>query len=356
MSSEQKRDDEQSSSVETASPSQERVIASLKLPQLFAFAVTSGKFGYLLAISYLLYGRISEAQKERFHNFLLSAFADTEGSSLLLVSLAILLLSWICSIVVEMVTYANFKIIHRHGEISVQYGLLKRRRYQVPTDRVRAVVVKESFLRQLVGLVSVYVEVNRGRGKGGQEVLLLHPVIAKTNLGEELSHLLPSAPAIANRFERAPLRSLHRYMLARLIRALVFLAIAYYIFLSGSPTNTIASFSVMWFLLFFYFGYVSWKYSGISFSENNVAIRTGGFSLNTTAILRRCVLGIEAHSHPLQRRAKVCSISVILPSGVGARSFAHCGNETAQKAYQWFGRRLPVQRGRVEQQVMTNSG
>ena len=66
---------------------------------------------------------------------------------------------WAFSVVGSVVQYGGFRVRRRENRIEVEHGLLQRSFHGVDVDRVRTVVIKQSFVRRLIG----YCELSVGK-------------------------------------------------------------------------------------------------------------------------------------------------------------------------------------------------
>src|SRR5690606_9400694 len=88
----------------------------------------------------------------------------------------LLLIGWIFSILGALVTYHGFTLEQTSSELRKRYGLLSRREAVVPLERVQAVRIEESWIRQPLRLAALKVETAGGtpqeRQRGGAEAFL----------------------------------------------------------------------------------------------------------------------------------------------------------------------------------------
>ena len=65
--------------------------------------------------------------------------------------LAASLVLWLLSAIGACVSYGGFRACRRDNRIEVEHGLLQHRFQGVDVDRVQSVMVKQSFIRRLLG-------------------------------------------------------------------------------------------------------------------------------------------------------------------------------------------------------------
>ena len=138
------------------------------------------------------FGRVSSAGLQLFG-----------GNLIALVAIAVVAFSvvlWALSAVGACISYGGFKARRRDSRIEVEHGLLQHRFQGVDVDRVQSVMVKQSFIRRLMG----YCEVSLGKvdaaseNSGGQAQgfemqtgLVIHPFVKMNRVPEILAGLVP---------------------------------------------------------------------------------------------------------------------------------------------------------------------
>src|SRR5699024_8932969 len=78
------------------------------------------------------------------------------GVALVLVVAAVM---WLLSIVGSAISFGGFRACRRDNRIEVERGLLQHQFQGVSVDRVQSVIVKQSFIRRLLG----YCELSLGK-------------------------------------------------------------------------------------------------------------------------------------------------------------------------------------------------
>lgn len=73
--------------------------------------------------------------------------------------LAVAAVMWVLSAIGTCISYGGFRACRRDNRIEVEHGLLQHRFQGVDVDRVQSVVVKQSFIRRLMG----YCELSLGK-------------------------------------------------------------------------------------------------------------------------------------------------------------------------------------------------
>ena len=119
------------------------------------------------------------------------------GVALVLVVAAVM---WLLSIVGSAISFGGFRACRRDNRIEVERGLLQHQFQGVSVDRVQSVIVKQSFIRRLLG----YCELSLGKidaaAEGSDEQqkslsqgLVVHPFVKMSRVPEILAGLVPVA-------------------------------------------------------------------------------------------------------------------------------------------------------------------
>ncbi|MBS6974361.1 MAG: PH domain-containing protein, partial [Eggerthellaceae bacterium] len=117
------------------------------------------------------------------------------GVALVLVVAAVM---WLLSIVGSAISFGGFRACRRDNRIEVERGLLQHQFQGVSVDRVQSVIVKQSFIRRLLG----YCELSLGKidaaAEGSDEQqkslsqgLVVHPFVKMSRVPEILAGLVP---------------------------------------------------------------------------------------------------------------------------------------------------------------------
>lgn len=112
----------------------------------------------------------------------------------------LVLVLWVISALGSCIGYGGFKARRRNNRIEVEYGLLQHTFQGIDIDRVQSVVVKQSFIRRLLG----YCELSLGKIDAGadedssgqkntltRQGIIVHPFVRLNRVPEILAGLVP---------------------------------------------------------------------------------------------------------------------------------------------------------------------
>lgn len=286
-----------------------------------------------------LVGNVVGASVQLFGGNLIAAgVAAFVGASLVL---------WLLSAIGACISYGGFRACRRDNRIEVEHGLLQHRFQGVDVDRVQSVVVKQSFIRRLLG----YCELSLGKidaaAEGSddqqkslnQQGLIIHPFVKMTRVPEILAGIIPEfADVPTDNIPVAPV-GLRRAIIRRCFIQGTGFWLAVLVAVGQIAVNVLANPAVPdeAMALFFVnngalFGYalavvllildavgaVLWfRGSGFAFNERFMQVSNGGFARETISFPRKKIQFGYTKTNPFQRNAGTATVSARTAAGIG---------------------------------------
>lgn len=239
---------------------------------------------------------------------------DSPGTLALAVA-AVLAAAAVLAVAGGVVAFAGFEVRVDGDRLRIRRGLLQRRAASLPLDRVHAVRLLESPLRQPFGLVSVRLETAGYRGQRAATRTLV-PLASRDEAERLLEHLVPALGAggdAAADLRRPPRRALRRYVLPTaagggvVAGALVLAAPGAWLAAALLVAGTAA------------LGGLRYADAGWALDGRRITIRERRVG-RTTLVARRVRLQRHATSSTaLQRRAGLAALEVVVGSGAEGR-------------------------------------
>ena len=261
--------------------------------------------------------------------------------------LAASLVLWLLSAIGACISYGGFRACRRDNRIEVEHGLLQHRFQGVDVDRVQSVVVKQSFIRRLLG----YCELSLGKidaaAEGSedqqkslnQQGLVIHPFVKMTRVPEILAGIIPEfADVPTENIPVAPV-GLRRAIIRRCVIQGTGFWFAILVAVGQIAVNVLANPAVPdeAMALFFVnngalFGYalavvllildavgaVLWfRGSGFAYNERFMQVSNGGFARETISFPRKKIQYGYTKTNPFQRNAGTATINARTAAGVG---------------------------------------
>lgn len=271
-------------------------------------------------------------------NLIAAGVAAFLGASLVL---------WFLSAIGSCISYGGFRACRRDNRIEVEHGLLQHRFQGVDVDRVQSVVVKQSFIRRLLGYcelslgkIDAAAESSEDQQKGlNQQGLVIHPFVKMSRVPEILAGIIPEfADVPTENIPVAPV-GLRRALIRRCViqgtgfwLAVIVAAgqIAVNVFANPAvPDDAMALFFVNNGALFGYalavvllildaVGSVLWfRGSGFAYNERFMQVSNGGFARETISFPRKKIQFGYTKTNPFQRNAGTATINARTAAGVG---------------------------------------
>lgn len=302
--------------------------------RLFFAGTTSGSAGVILLAFVVLFTQLEEFIPETVYS---QAFQWLIQLSMVLIVgliVMILLVIWAAGIAGTMLKYGNFTIEKREKELFIKRGLLETKELTIPFDRIQAIKVQESALRQPFGFVQVTAIV-AGDSFDSQEAFpVLFPVMRKTETQQFLQEFVPGY----NKME-VPLESLgKRGRKYYLFRAMLLFVLALIPTIYFFPTY--AWIPGLLIVISGLYGMLAFKEGGYYFDDTSIIFRSRSIWNKTTLMtFQRRIQALEKSRHKLQQLEELATteISLIGQGGMGTHfSLRHLDDEAANRMADWY--------------------
>ncbi|WP_455779432.1 PH domain-containing protein [Gordonibacter pamelaeae] len=264
------------------------------------------------------------------------------GVALVLVIAAVM---WLLSIVGSAISFGGFRACRRDNRIEVERGLLQHQFQGVSVDRVQSVIVKQSFIRRLLGYcelslgkIDAAAESSDEQQKSLSQGLVVHPFVKMSRVPEILAGLVPEFAGVP--VESTPVApvALRRALIRRGIIQGTGLWLAVIIVIGQLCSNAfivpdgdgvIALFYIntgafigyaLCLVLFVLdlVGAVLWfRGSGFAYNEHFMQVSNGGFARETVSFPRKKIQFGYTKTNPFQRRARTATVSARTAAGIG---------------------------------------
>ncbi|WP_420468970.1 PH domain-containing protein [Bacillus licheniformis] len=243
------------------------------------------------------------------------AFLNSAGAAVIaLAAFVALFIAWLLSIVGMLLKYANFTVVRKEKEIVISRGLIEKQQITIPLQRIQAIKIKESLIRQPFGLAAVTIVSAGGNVLEEDKSAILFPIISKKIINQRLGEFIPDY-APEDDLNRLPKRALRRYILRASwpVLAVVPLSILF------PPWGYLSAVLIPFYWIIGYFSYrdAGWKISG------SKIIMSSRFIGRTTAVIQRRRMKVfEVSRSYFQRRKQLVSIHTSTKSSVLMEKFS----------------------------------
>lgn len=261
---------------------------------------------------------------------------------------------WALSALSSCIRLGGFKARRRETRVEVEYGLIQRRVQGVDIDKVQSVIIKQNFIRRLIGyghlslgkIEAAATEDASTKGNNGVDggKMVIHPFVKMDRVPEILEGLVPEfsgeVTELQSGFRPVAPCARKREMKRRTViysfgfYLIIVLAIAQIICNAcmGDATDAfvVAALTLVnhWMIVGYAIGIVCiavgakgaqlwYRNSGFAFTKTHMLVQNGGWSMEQTIMPRAKIQNAMLRTNPFQRNAKVASLKVRTAAGIG---------------------------------------
>jgi len=233
----------------------------------------------------------------------------SDSPVLIVLSVAALLLGiWVLSVVASMVRWYGFRIIERGDELHQQSGVLSRSRSVIARDRIQAVEVHASLLRNLLGFAQIAIVVAGSGGRARSRTFI--PLTAVDAVSDYLKSLWPQT---REDLDWQPVHSYcRRQHINRGLFLLLLFSLAGFYFL---PLNAPAIAALA--LITLSLAWVIWRTAtpsfartGFALSDGYLYVRRGAVSPRSWVVATSRIQAVILQQSFLQRRHDVMNVVI----------------------------------------------
>jgi putative membrane protein len=309
-------------------------IFKISTEQLVLLSLTSGGTGVVISAIFALLSQFDD-----FIPFkkLFRGIEDWAIHNLITIAIfvfIVLFISWMIGLIMTMLKYANFTVVKRDGDLVISQGLLERKQITVPLNRIQALRINETIIRQLLGYGTVYIESAGGSAvnEDGANVTLM-PIVKIHKLHAIIGPYLPQY-ILTETFTPLPSRAKRRYLFRSWIIT-VPVAILALIFLKvwGLLSFLLLALGSFWAIAKF-------KDAGWNIHHQQLSLRYRTIDRVTVFMLKNKIQSLEMKESYFQRRRELGTIGASVTSGFGGAGGTVVDMEIndLQQIYQWYSR------------------
>lgn len=309
---------------ETAEPEACRIVEKLTTKALLQAATTSNGIGVIFFAIVALFTQFDQFIPGVDVYLMIGKFlADQIRSGMLSIALiigAMLVLSWLLSILGSIITLGGFTLTRLEDRIIIEKGILSRSQVTLPIKKIQAIVISEGLLRQPFGLAAVEV-VCAGYGNKATEAKVIFPIVKKSQVKQFLDRALPEFSTVPE-VSRLPARALPGYMVSGMVMAALLCAVIVFVpwaYLLLLPAALIIILSV--------FHYLD---AGYTLGGDLLIVRSRLLGRKTYLVPIRKVQWMDLGVNPLQARARLASLRFALMSQIAGTTITLKGMDVQE--------------------------
>src|SRR5699024_5243743 len=191
---------------------------------LFIAGSTSGSIGVILVALLFVYSQAGQFIPENVFNDTVLWLIQLSVFFIIGLSILFLVLIWFLGVLGTMIKYGNFSIEKRENELFVQRGLWEVKELTIPFDRVQAIQIDQSILRQPFGFVQISAVIAGGSFDSKEPFPVLFPLMKKKEVPAFLEEFVPGYEHIFQKVHPLAKKGLKYYM----IKSMLFFIIAFF--------------------------------------------------------------------------------------------------------------------------------
>lgn len=293
----------------------------ITIKELVLYAVTKGKLLWAIGALFLAFqsaGEVDEAIQSSYIKNAVDFVGDNINgiaektypmiAMMLIVGfIVIYVIINLLFIVYEIVRLYNFTVKSDGKNIYISYGLLSKKEYSLPINKIHALRFKQGLVQQWLKVFNLEA-VTIGYGDEANENAIIYPIADEDFIKNIIGEILPSFKEniVIN---KPPKRALSRFIIKRTIIMAVFLSLTFLIYIGKYiEIRIVVSIAVL--IINMILGFINYKNTSLGVSKNIIRGSEGSLLKTTTLIKQTSVQSINVIDGPFHRRKAVYDFEV----------------------------------------------
>lgn len=288
-------------------------IFEVSLKELLIDAITKNNFVFGLGVIFSAFTflddildvfgiKVSETLDKYFN---ISELSSKSMSLIIISILQLITFFWIVSIIFSIasniIKLYGFKVYKQGENIKIEYGLINKKAYSLPTKNIHAITLKQNFIKQKFNLYNVEVT-TIGYGNEEKEEAILYPTANIEFVRKLIYGLAPEFRYECDMF-KPPKEAISKFLFIPIT-----IAIAFCLVLTKIVSKGYLSFLIL--PLVVLSGYINFKNTSMGFDDNIFVGAFGGFYKKIVVVKIPSIQSLSMTSNYFQRRKNLCSYNV----------------------------------------------
>ncbi len=308
------------------------IVYKISPGELLLLSSTSGGAGVVISavVAFLL--QLDEVLP---YERIFAQFESFIKSGILFISIIVFIIffiAWLIALIGSLLKYADFTVKKVDNDLIITRGLLEKRQFTIPFNRIQAVKITENLLRQPFGFASVYVESAGGslQDVSSSSVLLL-PITKKSRIADILKPYIKGY-SFEPLLRPAPRRSCLRYLFRGFLTSILPIVLP---ILFSRPWGYFALLLLPFSLLL---SYLKYKDAGWGIDGQQLTLRYRGLLKNTVFMKKNRIQKLSMEQSYFQIRADLATVDGAVMSGFGGSggTVADLEKSDVQQMYEWY--------------------
>lgn len=308
------------------------ILYRITMKELLMLASTSGGAGVVISA---VLAFVSQFEEFIPYEQIFDRFEHFVKSGVVFVSVVVFvgfLLAWIIAVFGTMLKYANFTVRKVDNDLVITRGLLEKRQFTIPLNRIQAVRISENLVRQPIGYASAYLESAGGSALDHESSrVIILPIVKKSRIPDLLEPHLKDYQ-FRPRLKPVPSRAYIRYLLKDWIMVLpVILAAIWFFQPWGYALLLLLAVSALW-------SYLKYRDAGWSLDESMLTFRYRNIVKSTVLMRKNKVQSFSVKQSHFQLKKKLATVEAIVKSGHGGTGgkVVDLEKQDADAIYHWY--------------------
>ncbi len=302
--------------------------------RLFIAGSTSGSVGVIFLAMFVLFSQLGEFIPDNVYDQTFEWLIHLGVILIVILAVVALLFIWLFGIAGTMIKYGNFRLEKREKELFIKRGLLETKELTIPFDRIQAIEIEQSLIRQPLHFVRVIAVVAGGSFEKGEPFPVLFPLLHVQDVPAFLETYLPGYEQANETLEPLAKKGRKYYLFSSAVFFILALIPVAYFF----PTYSwIPGVLIIISLLY---GNLKFKTGGFTMEGKRITFRYRKFWKKVTMLtFKRRIQAVEKKRHKLQQIEGLATveISTIGQGGLGTHfTLNHVHDEDANEIADWY--------------------
>lgn len=319
---------------ETESELEEVTRKQISWKRLFIAGSTSGSAGFIVFALLTLFSQIEQLIPSNIYD---TAYDWVVNMSIVIIIVTIIIalfLLWVIGIAGTMIRYGNFTIEKRDKGLFIKRGLLETKELTIPYERIQAIGIEQSPIRQPFGFVRVFAVVAGGSFDDLETFPVLFPIMREKEVAKFIETFLPEYKEnVYRELYRLPNKSRFFYLTKVLVFPIIILIPVLIFF---------PKFSLIPIVLLVLSGILGWyqhKDLGVDINGQFLNFQMRRFQKVYVITRKNRIQAFEKSQHKIQKWFNVASIHISLLgiSGLGTHyALHHLDDGLANTIGSWY--------------------
>jgi len=226
--------------------------------------------------------------------------------------LAMIICSWLISVIVILIKYYNFTVIRDGYNITITYGIFLKKKKTIQVKQIQSLTIIEGIIKKPLGYFSIKVQ-TIGYGKEKGEYLLICPIAKMKVLNKFVENILPEMN-INYDLRTSPGKALNGFVLFKLFEATIIIGLVANCIPYGYYIFCITPILFVWYNLIY-------KDNGLYYGNDFVVMRYRKLNRNTVIICKSCIQSFEKEQNIFQKKKAVAKYKVTIASDSLGKSY-----------------------------------